>query len=122
MNGPLVTVYESGSFHVSGTESVEEAEAAVEWFVESLEALGVPDVEPQYEVKNVVVVGDLERSVDLNKLAVLFGFECVEYEPEQFPGLVFRSEGLPYVYLIFCLVLPSTDDGFSRSLGDSPSH
>lgn len=111
-DSPLVTVYESGSFHVSGAKSVREAEEVVEWFAEALKSLGVDGVEPEYEVKNVVVVGDLESDVDLNRLAVLFGFENVEYEPEQFPGLVYRPEGSEYVYLIFSsgkVVIPGSD-------------
>lgn len=109
--GPLVTVYESGSFHVSGASSVKEADEVVEWFVGALESLGVEGVDVEYGVKNVVVVGDLERSVDLNRLAVILGFESVEYEPEQFPGMVYRPPESEAVYLIFAsgrVVIPGS--------------
>ena len=98
---PLVTMYESGSFHVSGAKSSKETEGAVDWLVDALQTLSIEDVDVNYEVKNVVVVGDLERNIDLNQLAVLLGFENIEYEPDQFSGLVFRPPDLPHVFLIF---------------------
>lgn len=99
--GPLVTMYESGSFHVSGATSQDEINEAVRWLVGALEALGIDGLEPEYDIKNVVIVGDLERSVDLNRLSILLGLENVEYEPEQFPGLIYRPPDLPSVFLVF---------------------
>jgi len=111
--GPLVTVYESGSYHISGAESIEEAEETRDWFVVELDQLGVADVESTFDVKNVVVVGDLGKNIDLNRLTIQFGLECVEYEPEQFPGLVYRPETLDSIFLIFSsgrVVIPGTAD------------
>lgn len=39
--------------------------------------------------------------MNLNAIAIGFGLENVEYEPEQFPGLVYRPEGLDAVVLVF---------------------
>jgi len=108
---PLVTVYESGSYHISGAKSVEDAEGARDWFIGELERIGVEDVEVTFAVKNVVVVGDLEKTVDLNRLAIQFGLERVEYEPEQFPGMVYRPDEMESVFLIFSsgrVVIPGT--------------
>ncbi len=100
-DGPLVTVYESGSYHISGAESVDDAEETRDWFVSELERIGVEDVEATFSVKNVVVVGDLGKSINLNALAIQLGLEHVEYEPEQFPGLVYRPDKMDSVFLIF---------------------
>lgn len=97
----LLTVYESGSYHISGAKSVEEAEEIRDWFVGELERLGIGGLDVTFGVKNVVVVGDLEKEVDLNRLMVKFGFENTEYEPEQFPGLIYRPEEFDCIYLIF---------------------
>jgi transcription initiation factor TFIID TATA-box-binding protein len=98
---PLVTVYESGSYHISGAGSAAEAEAACDWFVSALETLGIGVGDVTFGVRNVVVVGDLEAEMDLNRLTVELGFERTEYEPEQFPGLVYRPEDSACVFLIF---------------------
>ncbi|ELZ06796.1 transcription factor [Natrialba aegyptia] len=112
-DSPLVTVYESGSYHISGATSIEEAEKAQNWLIDSLESLDIRGLNPTFEVKNVVVVGDLEQSVDLNELVVRFGFEQTEYEPEQFPGLVYRPSDIQAVLLIFAsgrVVIPGSPD------------
>lgn len=73
--------------------------------------MGVEGVEVTFAVKNVVVVGDLEQTVDLNRLAIQFGLERVEYEPEQFPGMVYRPDEMESVFLIFSsgrVVIPGT--------------
>lgn len=110
-DSPLVTAYMSGSYHISGAESVEQAEKTRDWFVGELERMDVKDVDASFSVRNVVVVGDLERTVDLNRLTNQFGLEQVEYEPEQFPGLVYRPDELESVFLIFSsgrVVIPGT--------------
>jgi transcription initiation factor TFIID TATA-box-binding protein len=38
---PLVTVYESGSCHISGAGSVTETESARDWFMSALGTLGI---------------------------------------------------------------------------------
>jgi transcription initiation factor TFIID TATA-box-binding protein len=117
-DGPLVTVYESGSYHISGAESIEDAEKTRDWFVGELERLGIKRVDSTFAVKNVVVVGDLGENLDLNALAIRFGLERVEYEPEQFPGMVFRPDERDSVFLIFSsgrVVIPgssSSEMGF----------
>jgi transcription initiation factor TFIID TATA-box-binding protein len=110
-DGPLVTVYESGSYHISGAKSVGEAEEIRDWFVGELEQMGVKGVEVTFAVKNVVIVGDLGRTVDLNRLAIQFALVHIEYEPEQFPGMVYRPDEVESVFLIFSsgrVVIPGT--------------
>lgn len=109
----LVTVYESGSYHVSGAGSVDDAEAAKDWLVEALADLGIEVGDVSFGVRNVVVVGDLDRDINLNQLVIGLGFEATEYEPEQFPGLVYRPEGSECVFLIFSsgsVVIPGASD------------
>lgn len=100
-DGPMVTLFRSGSYHVTGAKSVEEARQYTDWAVGVLRELGVELKEPSFEVKNVVGVGDIGNEVNLEALAIQLGFERVEYEPEQFPGLIFKSDELPCVILVF---------------------
>jgi transcription initiation factor TFIID TATA-box-binding protein len=39
--------------------------------------------------------------INLNSLAISLGFENIEYEPEQFPGLVYRIRDPKVVALLF---------------------
>ncbi|MDF9748305.1 TATA-box-binding protein [Natrinema salsiterrestre] len=111
--GPLVTVYESGSYHISGATSITEVEGVYEWLVEALNRLGIEGIDPEFEVKNVVLVGDLNLKLDLTRLALELGLEQTEYEPEQFSGLVYRPTELPSVFLLFAsgrVVVPGSPD------------
>jgi len=48
------------------------------------------DLEPEIHVQNVVASADLKTDLNLNAIALGLGLENIEYEPEQFPGLVYR--------------------------------
>ena len=62
----------------------------------------IPEAEPtNFQIRNYVIVEDLETGVDLNALSAKLGLNNVEYEPEQFPGLVYRPENTEAVLLIF---------------------
>jgi len=61
--------------------------------------------------------------LNLNALAIGFGLENTEYEPEQFPGLIYRPTGLNCVFLIFgsgrivitgCRTVQEAEQGFSE--------
>jgi len=56
---------------------------------------------PEIVVQNIVASSDLGSEIDLNEIAVTMGLEHVEYEPEQFPGLVYRMEDPRTVILLF---------------------
>ncbi|MCK4443187.1 MAG: TATA-box-binding protein, partial [Thermoplasmata archaeon] len=53
------------------------------------------------EVQNIVASSDLETEINLNAIAISLGLEKVEYEPEQFPGLVYRLDDPKVVVLLF---------------------
>ena len=55
--------------------------------------------EPEIKIENVVASASLEHGIDLQ--AVVKAFPLVEYRPEQFPGLVFRTKRPRTANLIF---------------------
>jgi transcription initiation factor TFIID TATA-box-binding protein len=57
--------------------------------------------EPVITIQNVVAVCDLGAGIDLVNIARSLGLERIEYEPEQFPGLVYRLEDPKAVCLLF---------------------
>jgi len=52
-------------------------------------------------VQNIVASSDLGAKINLNAIAISLGLEKVEYEPEQFPGLVYRLDVPKVVVLLF---------------------
>ena len=97
-----VLVFRSGKVVCTGAETVENAREAIRVVADHLLDLGaeVAD-EPSTHVENIVMNGDLGTSLNLAAIAIGLGLESVEYEPEQFPGLVYRPEELDVVLILF---------------------
>ncbi|MDS0476855.1 TATA-box-binding protein [Natrinema sp. 1APR25-10V2] len=95
-------LFRSGKLVCTGASSISAATDAVNQLFEELRGLGlaVPS-DPTLTVQNIVTSGDLGASLNLNAIAIGLGLEQVEYEPEQFPGLVYRADDLDVVILLF---------------------
>ncbi|MDK2795513.1 MAG: transcription initiation factor TATA-box-binding protein [Archaeoglobaceae archaeon] len=95
-------VFRSGKIVCTGSKSVEDARRAVKQIVKMLKEIGISVIdEPDVKVQNIVASADLGTDLNLNAIAVGLGLENVEYEPEQFPGLVYRLSDPRVVVLIF---------------------
>jgi len=57
----------------------------------------------EFQIQNVVCTAELSDhlNLNLNALAIGLGLEKTEYEPEQFPGLIFRPSSSSCTILIF---------------------
>ena len=100
---PLITVYRTGKYIVTGADSEEEAQAIRERFLNLLADNGMIE-EPEdewFRIQNLVCTAELGESLNLNALAIGLGLEKTEYEPEQFPGLIYRPPGADSVVLLF---------------------
>jgi transcription initiation factor TFIID TATA-box-binding protein len=95
-------LFRTGKLVCTGANSEAAVRTAIELTLAELRAIGVvvPD-DPEITIHNIVTVGNLGRHLNLNALVVGFGFERVEYEPEQFPGLVYRLDDPDVVVLLF---------------------
>ncbi len=89
---PAVTLlmFSSGKIICTGAKSRDEAERAIRKLVEMLRTGGVAVEEPEISVENIVVSSELGFSLNLERLAASMG---LVYEPERFPGAVYKSKG-----------------------------
>jgi transcription initiation factor TFIID TATA-box-binding protein len=95
-------IFRSGKIVCTGAESVPDVYEALDIVFETLSNLGIKVMEdPVIEVQNIVTSGDLGENLNLNAIAIGLGLEDVEYEPEQFPGLVYRLDEPDVVALLF---------------------
>ena len=95
-------IFRSGKIVCTGAESVPAVHEALEIVFETLSDLGIEVSDnPDVEVQNIVTSGDFGESLNLNAIAIGLGLEDVEYEPEQFPGLVYRLDEPDVVVLLF---------------------
>lgn len=98
--GPVATLFRSGSYHITGADSISQAEDLKDWMETALKNLSI-EITATFSVKNIVMTGDLGHQVNLNTLVIALGMEETEYEPEQFPGAVYRPPDIDCVFLIF---------------------
>ncbi len=93
-------VFRNGKVNCTGAKSVEMAERGVAALVEKLNEVGVKiRTKPKLTVTNVVATVDLGVTLNLDEIAL--NIENVEYEPEQFPGLVYKPFGSRISVLVF---------------------
>jgi transcription initiation factor TFIID TATA-box-binding protein len=93
-------LFGSGKVVCTGTKSPEQAKEATHKIIDELREADVEiDTKPEVTVQNIVASSQLDGTLNLNRIA----FELVgtEYEPEQFPGLVYRLDEPKVVFLLF---------------------
>ena len=96
-------IFKSGKVVCTGTRSASEAQTALDIATSNLKDIGMDVLDnPKINIVNIVASGDLQApNLNLNQVAMGLGLENIEYEPEQFPGLVFRMSDPKVVTLIF---------------------
>jgi len=92
-------IFRSGRIVCTGAKSVADVKKAIKNVVERLTEAGF-EVNKNPEVV-VHATTDLKKVLNLNTIAISLGLENVEYEPEQFPGLVYRIDDPKIVALLF---------------------
>lgn len=98
-----ILIFRSGELVCTGANSVEDSKTVVQHVVEKLDEIGVPvNTGNQTNIQNLVYSGILdEDGLNLNAIAIGLGLENVEYEPEQFPGLIYRPANGNQTALLF---------------------
>ncbi len=93
-------LFSSGKFVCTGTKSVEESAKAIMAAIETLKKHGIPITrKPLIKAENIVASAKLHVKVNIERLAL--DLPNTLYEPEQFPGLIFRMKDPDVVFLIF---------------------
>ncbi len=93
-------IFSSGKMVCTGAKSEKEARRAVMKVVKELKKGGIIIIsKPEMKIQNIVASGILGGMIDLEKAA--YTLEHAMYEPEQFPGLIFRMAEPKVVILLF---------------------
>lgn len=93
-------IFETGKMVCTGAKSEKEAIQAVNKVTKELKNHGIKIVnKPEIKIQNIVASAELNGEIDLEN--VVYKLKRVMYEPEQFPGAVFRMDEPKVVFLIF---------------------
>jgi len=93
-------IFETGKMVCTGAKSEKEAVQAVNKVTKELRSHGIPlPNKPVVNIQNIVASAELNGEIDLEN--VVYKLQKVMYEPEQFPGAVYRMDVPKVVFLIF---------------------
>jgi len=110
-------LFRSGKANCTGAKNIEDVRKTIDIIAEKLRKLGM-DIHNNLDivVQNMVAMANLDGELNLTEVATGLGLEKIEYEPEQFPGLVYRLDEPKVALLLFssgkivCAGARSTED------------
>jgi transcription initiation factor TFIID TATA-box-binding protein len=93
-------IFGSGKLVCTGAKTIEDSKEAVKIAVDKMRTKD-KDIPDDFEIKiqNIVASANLGKNLNLEIVAI--ELENTEYEPEQFPGLVYRHPDPKVVLLLF---------------------
>jgi len=95
-------IFASGKLILTGLTHPDAIPVALSTTIEILRTAGaVVAPRPPPKIVNMVASGTFPEGVALHRLAVARNLEHIEYEPEMFPGLIYRCETVQAVALVF---------------------
>jgi len=93
-------IFNSGKMVCTGAKSAKEARKAVMKVVKEMKKGGIIIIgKPSLKIQNIVASAGLGGTIDLEKATYELGKTM--YEPEQFPGLIYRMAEPKVVILLF---------------------
>ena len=101
-------IFSTGKIVCLGAKSEFESKKSCRKFAKIIKSLGYPVVFKDFKIQNVVGSADARFQISLTKLYIHFvkninfkGKSFIAYEPEQFPGLIYRMVEPNIVIIIF---------------------
>ena len=92
-------IFSTGKMVITGLRKATEAGPGLTKVLKYLKKAGISTANPKITIQNIVASGDLHTFIDLNMAAIVM--ENTMYEPEVFPGVIFRMAEPKTVFLIF---------------------
>ena len=93
-------IFSSGKMVCTGAKSERQARKAIMKVVDELKRNGIVILgKPEIQIQNIVASAGLGGRIDLEKST--YSLKRTMYEPEQFPGLIYRMDDPKVVILIF---------------------
>ena len=93
-------IFSSGKIVCTGAKSMTKVKESIKGIIKNVEKIGIRiKIVPVIKIQNMVASGAIGMDLNLNELAMKL--ENTEYEPEQFPGLVYKLNGTRATFLLF---------------------
>ena len=97
-----VMLLSNGTLVCTGLTSVQDVDDLVQSTCKVLRSAGIfINEKPEIKIQTIVAVQELNQKLNLPKIAKKLGTINVEYNPKQFPGLIYKKEYHNTVILLF---------------------
>lgn len=91
-----IAFYKSGKFLITGIKSVEKTEKLIKKVSSLLTNSGIENPVDKYDVTNIVLTEKINLDISLEDLIFKLDTKKSYYEPEQFPGLFYKTQGISF--------------------------
>ena len=93
-------IFSSGKIVCTGAKSIDNSKLAMQKVAEKINEVGIKTPKKfDIIIENIVASSKIDAKINLEEIA--FMLENAEYEPEQFPGLVYRISEPRVAFLLF---------------------
>mmetsp|Transcript_307 Transcript_307/g.294 ORF Transcript_307/g.294 Transcript_307/m.294 type:complete len:208 (+) Transcript_307:70-693(+) len=117
-------IFKTGKMIVTGSKDEQESRSAAKLYVKIIQKCGFPAQVSDYKISNISATVDFGFPIRLEGLMYAHHSNCT-YEPELFPGLVYRMSEPKIVLLIFVsgkVVITGAKDVDSLTVGLTNIH
>lgn len=95
-------LFSSGKVICTGAKDEKSVKKIISDLVDKLRFLDVPVYQDfNVQIRNIVFTKALGKPINLSRVALSFGLENVDYEPSNFPGLVYKIEEPKVTFILF---------------------
>jgi transcription initiation factor TFIID TATA-box-binding protein len=92
-----ILFYKSGKILITGIKSLKKVNDACQSVLSILSSAGINARITKNEIVNIVCLGTLQLNTTLEKIVCSLDSCDVSYEPEQFPGLIYKNWGATFL-------------------------
>jgi transcription initiation factor TFIID TATA-box-binding protein len=97
-----VLLLSSGKTICTGTKRTEDAEAAINKLIDKIKGEKIK-IKKKFdlEIQNIICAIDLKKELDLDSISKGLLLTNVDFEPKQFPGLIYKMDDIGVLLLLF---------------------
>lgn len=95
--GYYTAFYKSGKFLVTGIKSPQEVYLFADRVISLLQDAGIEATQKEIKLHNFVIQDKIDMSTTLEKLMYVLDSSKSNYEPEQFPALIYKDWGATFL-------------------------
>jgi transcription initiation factor TFIID TATA-box-binding protein len=100
-NSPAIMIFRTGKYNIAGADCIQQLNAANEEFHSRIQEFGIDVNNASFDIRNLVFLDKYDKELNLDQVVIALGLENAEYEPEQFPGMLYRPTNATGTFMIF---------------------